>query len=49
MLTEILLIPKYNTIQSDVLGLGNNTGQKINRFLFPNMMTAEPKVEVVTV
>ena len=34
---------KYNTIQSDVLGLGNNAGQKINRFLFPNMMTAEPK------
>ena len=28
---------------SDVLGLGNNAGQKINRFLFPNMMTAEPK------
>ena len=34
---------KYNTIQSDVLGLGNNAGQTINRFLFPNMMTAEPK------
>ncbi len=34
---------KYNAIQSDVLGLGNNAGQKINRFLFPNMMTAEPK------
>lgn len=26
-----------------VLGLGNNQGQTINRFLFPNMMTAEPK------
>jgi len=34
---------KYNTIQGDVLGLGNNAGQTINRFLFPNMMTAEPK------
>ena len=34
---------KYNTIQSNVLGLGNNSGQTINRFLFPNMMTAEPK------
>ena len=34
---------KYNTIQSDVLGLGNNAGQTINRFLFPNIMSAEPK------
>ena len=34
---------KYNTIQSNVLGLGNNSGQTINRFLFPNMMSAEPK------
>lgn len=34
---------KYNTVQGDVLGLGNNAGQTINRFLFPNMMTAEPK------
>ena len=34
---------KYNTIQSDVLGLGNNSGQTINRFLFPNIMSAEPK------
>jgi SAM-dependent methyltransferase len=25
------------------LGLGNNQGQTINRFCFPNMMTAEPK------
>ena len=34
---------KYNTIQSNVLGLGNNSGQTINRFVFPNMMSAEPK------
>ena len=34
---------KYNGVQSDVIGLGNNQGQRINRFLFPNMMTAEPK------
>ena len=25
------------------IGLGNNQGQTVNRFLFPNMMTAEPK------
>jgi len=30
--------PVYPTIP-----LGNNQGQTINRFLFPNMMTAEPK------
>ncbi len=34
---------KYNTVQGDVLGLGNNQGQKISRFVFTNMMTAEPK------
>jgi len=34
---------KYNTVQGDVIGLGNNQGQKINRFVFTNMMTAEPK------
>ena len=34
---------KYNGVQGDVIGLGNNQGQRINRFLFPNMMTAEPK------
>lgn len=34
---------KVNRIKNDVLGLGNNQGQKLNRFLFPNMMTAEPK------
>lgn len=33
----------YNKIQSDVLGLGNNKGQHISRFVFTNMMTAEPK------
>jgi hypothetical protein len=32
------LIKKHPTIP-----LGNNQGQAINRFLFPNMMTAEPK------
>ncbi len=26
-----------------IIPLGNNQGQSINRFLFPNMMTAEPK------
>ena len=34
---------RYNTVSENVLGLGNNRGQTINRFLFPNMMTAEPK------
>jgi hypothetical protein len=32
-----------NPVKDNVLGLGNNIGQTINRFLFPNMMTAEPK------
>ena len=32
-----------NAVQANVIGLGNNQGQSINRFLFPNMMTAEPK------
>lgn len=32
---QITLDPRIN--------LGNNQGQSINRFLFPNMMTAEPK------
>lgn len=32
-----------NPVDNNVLGLGNNQGQKINRFLFPNMMTAKPK------
>ena len=34
---------KYNTVQDNVIGLGNNQGQKISRFVFTNMMTAEPK------
>lgn len=34
---------KYNPVLSNVIGLGNNHGQKINRFVFTNMMTAEPK------
>lgn len=33
----------YNKIENNKLGLGNNHGQTIGRFLFPNMMTAEPK------
>jgi len=33
----------YNNVSNSVIGLGNNRGQTINRFLFPNMMTAEPK------
>lgn len=33
----------YNSVEDHKIGLGNNRGQKINRFLFPNMMTAEPK------
>jgi hypothetical protein len=32
-----------NPVKNNVIGLGNNQGQKINRFMFPNMMTAEPK------
>lgn len=32
-----------NHVQDNRIGLGNNQGQGINRFLFPNMMTAEPK------
>lgn len=34
---------KYNSVQGNVIGLGNNQGQKISRFVFTNMMTAEPK------
>lgn len=34
---------RYNHVQSGRLGLGNNTGQTINRFVFTNMQTAEPK------
>ena len=33
----------YHGVQDGKIGLGNNKGQTINRFLFPNMMTAEPK------
>jgi hypothetical protein len=33
----------YNNIENDILSLGNNSGQTINRFLFPNMLTALPK------
>lgn len=33
----------YNNVKDGKIGLGNNRGQTINRFIFPNMMTAEPK------
>ena len=33
----------YNGVLSGRVGLGNNAGQTINRFIFPNMQTAEPK------
>ena len=33
----------YNSVNDNRIGLGNNQGQTINRFMFPNMMTAEPK------
>lgn len=32
-----------NSVNKNTIGLGNNQGQSINRFCFPNMMTAEPK------
>jgi hypothetical protein len=32
-----------NSVNDNTIGLGNNRGQSINRFMFPNMMTAEPK------
>ena len=32
-----------NGVNNSIISLGNNQGQGINRFLFPNMMTAEPK------
>ena len=42
-----LSLSNYNGVQTSksgpVIGLGNNQGQGINRFCFPNMMTAEPK------
>ena len=34
---------EVNTVVDNIIGLGNNQGQSINRFMFPNMMTAEPK------
>ena len=33
----------YNSVKDDKISLGNNRGQPLSRFLFPNMMTAEPK------
>jgi len=33
----------YNRVDNRRIGLGNNRGQPLSRFLFPNMMTAEPK------
>jgi hypothetical protein len=34
---------KANPVNNNIIPLGNNQGQSINRFMFPNMMTAEPK------
>jgi SAM-dependent methyltransferase len=34
---------KYKSVNDNIIGLGNNVGQSINRFIFTNMMTAEPK------
>lgn len=33
----------YNSVNQGKINLGNNRGQPLSRFLFPNMMTAEPK------
>jgi hypothetical protein len=33
----------YNSVKNNRINLGNNRGQEISRFVFPNMMTAEPK------
>ena len=33
----------YSKVKDNILGLGNNSGQTINRFIFTNMQTAEPK------
>ena len=33
----------YNGVNNGKINLGNNKGQPLSRFLFPNMMTAEPK------
>jgi len=33
----------YNSVSKGRINLGNNKGQPLSRFLFPNMMTAEPK------
>jgi len=33
----------YNGVKTGRINLGNNKGQPLSRFLFPNMMTAEPK------
>lgn len=40
---KTLMDTTSNEVKNDRIGLGNNQGQVINRFLFPNMMTAEPK------
>lgn len=32
---------EINPVKDGIIGLGNNQGQTLNRFLFPNMMTAE--------
>ena len=36
-------LTSYNNVRNNKINLGNNKGQPLSRFLFPNMMTAEPK------
>lgn len=45
LITAITDISKTiaNPVKNSIISLGNNQGQSINRFMFPNMMTAEPK------
>ena len=34
---------EYHGVRHNKIGLGNNAGQPINRFIFTNMQTAKPK------
>ena len=36
-------LTSYNNVRNNKINFGNNKGQPLSRFLFPNMMTAEPK------
>lgn len=40
---SVQVVKKDKHVLEPHLALGNNQGQSINRFCFPNMMTAEPK------